>query len=263
LKGAVLLGMPPETFSGGRVYPGYGSRRNARTYLVDCLQKNLAGFVPPSDDRDLVFGGWEALCENFANPVFFEKSPQLLSNWGGRSLFLEWFRATNLQVKILLLTRNPMSVQYSAFNLFHSDPHTRQFAWLDTQRNMLAFQQLLPAGMYLPLRYEDIVAQPGPRFAEICEFIGVPVREDVGQGIHDRSMDTWREDPFFTLQPALPVRQIALRFGYTEEDLENPGKMEIAPLRRVARKAGGALKLLRSGVYSRILKPLWLRLKGT
>jgi len=51
LKAAVLLGMPPQTFYGHRVYRGYGSKKNARTYLIDCVKRNVPDFSVPADDR--------------------------------------------------------------------------------------------------------------------------------------------------------------------------------------------------------------------
>ena len=57
LKGAVLLGRAPETFAGHKVYAGYGSRANARTYLIDCVKTNVPEFQVPEDDRRLVFAG--------------------------------------------------------------------------------------------------------------------------------------------------------------------------------------------------------------
>jgi hypothetical protein len=261
LKGAVLLGMPAEAFAGGKVYPGYGSRRNARTYLVDCLEKNVHGFPVPDEDRALVFDGWEALCGRFARPVFFEKSPQLLSNWAGLSLFLEWVRTTGFRVRVIFLTRNPMSVQYSAYNLFHSDPAARQFGWLETQRNMLAFRELLPEGTHLHIRYEDIVADPQAEFAGLCGFLGLPPAAGLGDAVHDRSKEAWKADPFFTLQLAGPVRQMAAHFGYAEAELENPLKPPVPPLRRIARRLGGSARLFRARLYDRLIRPIRMRLK--
>ena len=68
LKAAVLLNKDKSLFSNGRQYKNYGSRKNARTYLEDELKGNLPGFIIPKDDNELVFQGWDALCEKFANP---------------------------------------------------------------------------------------------------------------------------------------------------------------------------------------------------
>ena len=82
--------MPKQTFYGNTYPSSLKSKRAARNYIVDCLTGNLPDYSVPDSDRDLVFGGWEALCRQFAQPVFFEKSPQHLAQWGALSLLLEW-----------------------------------------------------------------------------------------------------------------------------------------------------------------------------
>jgi len=226
LKGAVLLGVAPAAFAGGMVYPGYCSSENARAYLIDCIKRNVPEFQIPKDDRALVFDGWDALCDKFAQPVFFEKSPQLLAQWAGLSLLLEWIQQTRFKVKIIGLIRNPLSVQYSAFQLFHTDPAQRQYGWLEAQKNMLAFRSLLPPGDFFHVRYEAIIEQPNATFAAVCEFIGVAKFPEIGASVHSESLTKWKDDPYFTLRLDRTIKQIASAFGYREEDLENPIKPE-------------------------------------
>ena len=226
LKGAVLLGRAPETFAGHKVYAGYGSRANARTYLIDCVKTNVPEFQVPEDDRRLVFAGWEALCEQFAQPVFFEKSPQHLAQWAALSLLLEWIQETSFHVRVIGLTRNPLSVQYSAYQLFHSQPAKRQFGWLEIQKNLLAFQYLLPDGAFFHVRYEDIIEQPDSTFAALCGFIGVPPWPGMGGTTHSASLTKWRDDAYFTLQLDPSVKQMARHLGYSEAELDNPAKPE-------------------------------------
>lgn len=263
LKGAVLLGMPPETFAGGAVYPGYGSRENARAYLVDCIRMNVPEFQFPTDDRSLVFDGWEALCKKFAHPVFFEKSPQILSQWAALSLLLEWMGRTKFTVKIIGLTRNPLSVQYSAFQLFHTDPFKRQFAWLESQKNMLAFRSLLSPGDFLHVKYEDIIEQPKETFAAVCTFIGVEKSPEIGANVHSESLTKWKDDPYFTLQLDPVVKQMAVGFGYRETDLENPVKPKPPLSVRFRRGWERTSKLTLARLKDRLLKPVVLRLRNS
>ena len=97
LTAAVLLRRPDRLFSSGRAYGGYGSRANARAYMIDLLARCVPDFQPPADDRTLVFEGWEALCQAYARPVFFEKSPQFLAHWAALSLILEWMQTTRFR----------------------------------------------------------------------------------------------------------------------------------------------------------------------
>ena len=71
LKGAVMLNLDPSLFCGNKVYEGYGSKANARIYTEDLICRNVPDFEIPKNDRELIFQGWEALCEKFAQPVFF------------------------------------------------------------------------------------------------------------------------------------------------------------------------------------------------
>lgn len=261
LKGAVVLGMAPETFAGGRVYQGYGSISSARSYLIDCVQKNVPKFEIPDDDRELVFRGWDALCERFAKPVFFEKSPQYLAQWASLSLMLEWIKSTHYNVKVIGLTRNPLSVQYSAYELFHSEPGRRQFGWLKIQKNLLAFQALLPDGMFMHVKYEDVIAQPKTTFADVCHFIGVPEDNAVGLGVHSQSVNKWKDDPDFTMRLDETIKQMARHFGYTDEELENPLKPEPSRWHKIIRRVNGNLLLMRARLRDRLVKPLYLRLR--
>lgn len=260
LKGAVMLGMPPETFAGGKTYQGYGSRSNARTYMIDCIRGNVPGFQIPADDRALIFDGWEALCDRFAQPVFFEKSPQILAHWSALSLMLEWIKQTRHTVKIIGLTRNPLSVQYSAFQLFHTDPEKRQFGWLAIQKNLRAFQNLLSPENYLHVKYEDIIQNPQPTFANICGFIGVDPSPEVGKGVHAESLTKWKDDPDFTLQLDRTVKQIAFAFGYSEAELDNPAKDKPSLPRHLFWKRDGAFQLLRARITNQVIVPILLRL---
>jgi hypothetical protein len=262
LKGAVLLGMAPETFIGGKVYAGYGSRANARTYLMDCVKQNVPEFQIPKDDRALVFEGWEALCNQYAQPVFFEKSPQILSQWAALSLLLEWMHQTNFKVKIIGLTRNPLSVQYSAFELFNTNPADRQYAWLEGQKNMLALRSLLPAGDFFSVRYEDVIEQPQATFASVCKFIGVPALPEIGASVHSESLTKWKDDPYFTLKLDLVVKQMAIEFGYTSADLTDSNKTPPPWVVRIRRESGGWFKLMQARLENRLVVPLALWIKN-
>jgi hypothetical protein len=262
LKGAVLLGMAPETFIGGKVYSGYGSPANARTYLIDCVKRNVPEFQIPRDDRALVFEGWEALCNQFAQPVFFEKSPQILSQWAALSLLLEWMHQTNFKVKIIGLTRNPLSVQYSAFQLFHTDPVKRQFSWLEAQKNMLAFRGLVPKGSFYHVRYEDVIEHPQATFASVCKFIGVPALPEIGASVHSESLTKWKDDPYFTLKLDLVVKQMAIEFGYTSADLTDSNKTPPPWVVRIRRESGGWFKLMQARLENRLVVPLALWIKN-
>lgn len=227
LKAAVMLKRPERLFSGSKRYPNYGSVGNARTYMIDTILGNVPDFPEYEDDQALILEGWEALCRRHANPVFFEKSPQVLAHWAALSLLLKWKRTTNCRVKLIGLIRNPLAVMHSSNMLFGSEPEVRQFGWVETYRNLLALSSMLSKEELLVLRHEDILAEPHLKFADICKFVGLNPFSGMGDGISTSTQERWREDEQYCLQLDHATRQIALSFGYSETELENirlPGR---------------------------------------
>lgn len=261
LKAAVLLGQPEQLYHGSSVYKGYGSRANARTYLLDCVSTNVPDFCPPKTDRELVFAGWDALCERYCQPVFFEKSPQVLAHWASLSLLLEWMSSTTHEVKLVGLTRNPMAVMHSAEKLFHTAPNERQYGWLDIQKNMLAVASMVPAGSFHHIRYEDMVRSPEATFGALQQFIGVEVDPQVGQGVYTSSEQAWKDNPHFTVHLHASVRQMARSFGYSDDEL---GCSPAAPEQpRTGRRLSSLASVTASAgrLNDRLIKPLKLKLK--
>lgn len=219
LMAASLLPMPAQLFSGNKPYKGYGSRENIRQLLIDTIQGNVPKFIVPDDDEALVFDGWEALCEHYANPVLFEKSPQHPHHWAALELMLRWVERTKHQVKFIGLVRNPMSVMYSAQALFFTNPEQRQFGWAHAYRNILLMQFFLKKDQFYCVRYEDLTHSPRKYFGEVCDFIGVDGEPEIGASVHEKSLNKWREDSNFDLQLDDSVIRIAKKFGYSEAEL--------------------------------------------
>jgi hypothetical protein len=259
LKSAVMLDMPPELFSGGKVYGGYGGKKNARIYMEDCISKNIPGFVIPDDDKELVFAGWNALCERYATPVFFEKSPQVLAHRAGLELLLEWIEKTDYKVKIIGLVRNPLAVLYSAQKLFHTDPEKRQYGWIEIQQNLLEFKKKIPESDFMLCRYEDMIQHPSEEFAKICGFIGVEIGESIGKGVRAGSLNKWRDNPFFAIQLDDSVKAMAYQFGYSDTELFNPQKKKPSGFYRLRARVEGELRLFKSRLYDRFIIPRKLR----
>lgn len=261
LMGAVLLDRPGPLFVSGSRYDGYGTPNNARAYMVDLLSKCVPDFNPPSDDRALVFKGWEALASAYAKPIFFEKSPQFLSQWAAISLLLEWADETDFDVKIIGLVRNPHAVMYSAAELFGSAPETRQFAWLAGCRNLFTLKSLLPDDQFYALRYEDLVADPVGGFARIAEFIGVDPYPACGSGVHSSSTEKWKQDPDHTLLLDVAVRQVAEKLGYTDAELMNQNG-RVPATGALSRRAPAPSAKRINRLRHTLVKPLVLRLRA-
>lgn len=262
LKSSVVLKRPNALYSGFKQYAGYGSRENARTYLIDTLQGNMPEYEPPKNDEDLVFGGWEALCKSFAQPVFFEKSPQILAEWCALSLLLEWINRTDMDVKIIGLVRNPLAVQYSAHEAFSTEAEQRQFGWLNIQRNLLSIQSMLPADMFKLVRYEDIIANPQQSFSSLCDFIGVGYEKEMGAAVHTSSKEKWMANENYTLQLDPSVKQITKAFGYQDQELINPHKPTAAAIAamRPSFKTRNRNRFIR--LRDRVVRPVYLKFKA-
>ena len=258
LKGAVMTGMPAQTFADGKVYQGYGPPRNAHAYLIDCVRGNVPDYQPTGTDKELVFDAFEALCDAYARPVFFEKSPQHLSNWGSLMLLLEWSQCTARTVRFIGLTRNPMAVMHSALAKFHTPPESRQYFWMHSQKNLLAFEQLVPADSFLHCRYEDIIEAPASALREVTEFIGLPANDTVGSGANASSLEKWRGDTSYRFVLDDAVAQLAAGFGYDHLDLDNP---HADPGARTDISVTQKLKLGRQALKNRLLKPMGLHWK--
>ncbi|MDA3898136.1 MAG: sulfotransferase [Desulfobacteraceae bacterium] len=259
LKAACILSAPKRLFYGNRVYSGYGSRKGARQYMIDCIRGNIPDFEIPDDDERLVFGGWNALCRKYARPVFFEKSPQHPHHWAALDLMLKWAETDEFNVRFIGLVRNPMSVMYSALELFSTDPEKRQFGWAHCQRNIMALKAMVGKDRFYFVRYEDVISQPKQAFGEVCDIIGVGRYDALGDNVHQNSVTKWIEDPAYTLQLHDSVVRVAMHFGYTEEDLYNPPKPGLTTNENFFRYILGRLTLAKSIFFDRLLKPLMLK----
>jgi hypothetical protein len=258
LKAACMLKMPKQLFYGNKVYNGYGTRLGARQYMIDCIRRNVPSFVLPGDDEMIVFEGWNAICRKFAQPVFFEKSPQHPHHWAALDLMMKWAETDEFDVRFIGLVRNPMAVMYSAQKLFLTDPVERQFGWAHCYRNILLLKAMVGQDRFHLVRYEDLIIRSKQEFGKVCEFLGLDHCNTLGESIHRNSVSKWIEDPAYTLQLNDSVARIAKYFGYTEENLYNPPKPGMPAKERIHRQIKGTLKLVKARLFDRFIKPFIL-----
>jgi hypothetical protein len=249
VKAASLLAKSGEGFAGEVIPTAYGSRDAIRRSLLKTIQLNVPEFEPSPDDETLVYSGWEALCQRFAQPVFFEKSPQHVHHRPALDLIATWIKQTTFQIKIIGLIRNPMAVMYSAQELFYTKPEQRQYGWQRGNENILRFADQLDSSTFRLCFYEQIVGAPREQFGEICDFIGIERNSDIGSSVTDASLQKWRQDVAYTFQLSSSVRRFAVGLGYADEDLHNPEKPPLGMLkrawletRRKYRKAGARFR---------------------
>ena len=110
-------------------------------------------------------------------------------------------------------------MQYSAQKLFGSDPEKRQFAWLKSYKNLLAFKNLINDNNYLELKYEDLVDYPKKYISMICKLIDIEYEDKMIKYIHGDSKLKWKNDKNYYLKLDEAVIQLANFYGYKNEDL--------------------------------------------
>jgi hypothetical protein len=218
VKAACLLNHNAEDFMNGRPLwrPGV-----ARKKLIRLLRDNVPDFKMPKDDRQLVFEGWNALCEGY-RPVFLEKSPHHIQHWAALQLILEYVNSTDHDVKIVGLVRNPLAMVYSANQRWNTDPEERQFIWMKSYQNLLRFRDALPGKNFMLIQYCDLVDRPAETLKSICEFAEIGYYPEIGSDVHSESIQKWKTDPDFHLKLDARVASFARKFGYDEAELENP-----------------------------------------
>ena len=256
LMSASLLKMPKQLFSGHFFPQNYGSRSTTRRYIIDCIRRNVPEFAIPRSDEELVFEGWEALCRKFAKPIFFEKSPQHPHHWAALELMMRWQRKTEFAVRYIGLVRNPMAVMYSACELFLTDPEERQFGWASCYRNILAMREMVGRDAFHMVRYEDLIARPKETFGKVFDYLMLEQCTSVGEKVHAKSLDKWRDDPYFAFRLDESVSRLAEYFGYGAEDVSNPGKAGLPAATKMRKHFALSLARTRNRIYDHFVKPI-------
>ncbi len=194
--------------------------RKARTDLITLLAQNAPEFVAPADERDLVFAGWRALCMHHA-PVFVEKSPHHLHQWSCLALMMEAAALLpEIDFQFVGLVRNPMDMIYSAWSRWRLPPQRIQFEWLEAYQNLLRFKDLVGDRLTL-VHYESLVTEESLARG-LCDRLQIDGVSASGTGaLHKGSMLKWKSDRSYGFQLDSKVAAVAVKFGYTPEQLSN------------------------------------------
>jgi hypothetical protein len=259
LKAAVMLSQDGQGFQGNKVYSGYGTKANARKYMEDCIKGNIHEFIIPSSDEELIFKGWDVLCEKYAQPVFFEKSPQIIAHTAALDLLFEWYQNTEFDVKFIFLVRNPMAIMYSAYQLFYTDPRKRQWGWADLMQNMFEFYERVSASDKIWVRYEDMVDNPSLFFEKVQNFIGLPINEEMGNGAHRESKKKWVNDSNYDFHFDPKIISVINKLGYGGEDIFNPEGKKPSLMHKSKMVFNRSLRLPIYRLIDRRIKPLLLK----
>lgn len=215
-KAASLLGRPQIKMVDSEVpIPPERARRE----LISFLNRNTKGFELPSDPEEMVFKGWEKLCESY-RPVFLEKSPHHLVQSSALELMLECEeRLESTAFLYIGLVRNPMDVLYSAWSRWRTIPEILQFEWELAYRNLEELRGKLGSRLVF-VRYEDIVRDLAP-LKHVLDFVDATPDQVPSNLLHAQSISKWKSDSSYGFQMAPSVRALAKRLGYADSDLDN------------------------------------------
>jgi hypothetical protein len=215
-KSASLLGLPQVPMVDSEVP---FSRSRARRELTRLLKDNVPSYGLPEDDRELVFGGWAALCRQFG-PVFVEKSPHHLHQWSALQLILEAVDCLpEVEFQFVGLVRNPMDTFYSAWKRRRTPPGRSEKEWLCAYRNLERFAAAAGKKI-LVTKYERMIADPDS-LASFFGLRGAEEKERQRPSLHSRSLSKWKADSWYGFILSPQAMGLAASYSYGEEELAN------------------------------------------
>ena len=215
-KAASILGKPQIKMVDSEVPLEAGK---ARDELITLLRDNLGDYVPPQDDTELIFQGWQSLCQQYS-PIFIEKSPHHLCQWSALELIVDHIReAKDVDFLIIGLIRNPMDTIYSQWKRWKSPPQKVEEQWRIAYRNLIRLQGVGGISLMI-VRYEDIVSSLG-HMDRAFEFCGVrPTADDEGY-LHGKSLSKWKSDRLFGHTLSDETIELAKQYGYRRDEIQN------------------------------------------
>jgi hypothetical protein len=228
-KAASILKMPQKKMLGSEVPI---ESNNAKSDLKKILADNIKGFVAPNNDKDLIFGGWNELCATYS-PIFLEKSPHHLYQWSSLELIMECMDLlSDVEFLLIGLVRNPMDTLYSAYRSWKIPPEKLQYEWLESYRNLQKLKSLVGERLVI-IRYEDIVHSV-ESLNPVFKFCGLDSCSADNNYLHKQSINKWKNDKYYGFNLSDEVTQLAMSYGYKEDELKNTRKMIWPVYRRIS-----------------------------
>ncbi len=213
-KASAILGLP-------QVKVNYSelpfSRERAEADLRVFLKRNLPSWDNCEFTKEKIFEGWERLCEAYG-PIFIEKSPHHLQYRSALELILEIMEVSHVKFFLIGLIRNPVDTLYSSWRRWGANPVKAQYDWLRAYNNLNLFKRRAGDRLMI-IRYEDLVTDR-TTFHDVCHFVGI--RENLAYGcrLHGGSLQRWRQDKLFRIKLDERVKDMAIKYGYTEEQMQ-------------------------------------------
>lgn len=217
-KAASVLGLPQVGMPNSEVPL---SRNAASRDLKHFMAENLPGFDRPLNSEADFFAAWTALACHYG-PILLEKSPHHLYQPSVVEL-LERFAdaAKGTEVRFIGLVRNPPDTLYSSWRRFGIAPHVEEAHWIRAYRTLRDFERRRP-DLVTVLRYEDLVDSD----AQLARVIGdrpiTPSTAWPASDLHGWSLQKWRRDESYGFSPSAEAIDLAIQYGYSEDELLNP-----------------------------------------
>jgi len=209
--------------------------KKARADLIKLLKANLNNYVPPDDNKKLIFEGWRLLCKRYS-PIFLEKSPHHLCQWSAIELIIECIeQLSDVDFLLVGLIRNPMDTIYSQYKRWKSRPEEVQNQWLIAYKNLLKLKEII-GDQIVFVRYEDLVTSP-VCLEPVFNFCEKAVDASDKNYFHRKSIQKWKTSALYSFSLSPEVAELASQYGYQKEELDNETHLFWPLVREVSRAA--------------------------
>ena len=194
-------------------------RAKAKSDMIALLKDNLKNYSPPDNDKELVFGGWRLLCEEFS-PIFLEKSPHHLFQWSALELIVECInKYDDIDFLLIGLVRNPMDTIYSQFKRWRTRPEELQNQWITSYQNLLKLKKLVGDKLVI-IRYEDMVSSI-ETLQPVFDFCNARIDSVNKTYLHQKSISKWKNDSKFGFRLSDTIISFSQKYGYSKESITN------------------------------------------
>jgi hypothetical protein len=193
--------------------------------------------------------GWRSLCKEYS-PIFFEKSPHHLCQWSALELIMDCIDTLDdVDFLIVGLVRNPMDTIYSQYNRWKSLPKETEKQWVVAYNNLLKLKEILGDKLII-LRYEDIIKSTD-HFNPIFRFCKIDYNSISSDFLHSKSVQKWKSDRLYGFTLSQNTKQLAVKYGYSDDALSNESYSLWPATRYVSRKSYQITKPLKKIVRKR------------
>ena len=112
-----------------------------------------------------------------------------------------------------------MDTIYSQYKHWKSDPKQVETQWVIAYSNLLRLKRILKEKLFI-VKYEDMVASVDS-LNPILSFCEVKTDLIDRNYLHQKALQKWKKDKLFGFKLSKEGSELAKKYGYLEEDLQN------------------------------------------